>query len=205
VQLAREVDPGLQQPRAALLARRYADARGEGGGLAERPQVVPLGVCQLEASAAAVREDHAQPAPGSRHWHAAERLDAADPRVALRHPARQVAGHFDHAVLGQRHLGDRGLLERPVELGEEPGVQAVAAHDHHELARVVVEQQPGAVHRAQPAAGLAEPVVELAPRLGRAVERSQELDDHVERVRARREGLVHLLLYLFPRDGVTQA
>ena len=52
---------------------------------------------------------------------------------------------------------------------------------------------------------LAQPVVEVAPRLGRAVERAQELDDDVERIRARREGLLHALLYLVPPDGVTRA
>ena len=43
VQLAREVDARLEQPRAALLARGDPDARRERGGLAERPQVVALG------------------------------------------------------------------------------------------------------------------------------------------------------------------
>ena len=72
----------------------------------------------------------------------------------------------------------------------------MAAHDDDELPGVVVEQEEGALHRAEPAARLAQPVVEVAPRLGRAVERAQELDDHVERVGARREGLLHALLYL---------
>jgi hypothetical protein len=79
----------------------------------------------------------------------------------------------------------------------------VAAHDHHELARVVVEQEACALHRAEPAARLAQPVVELAARLSRAVERAQQLDDHVERVRALREGLRHPFFYRFSGDRVT--
>jgi hypothetical protein len=60
----------------------------------------------------------------------------------------------------------------------------VAPHRHDELARVVVQQQHGALHRAEPAARLAEAVVELAAGLGRAVERAKQPDDDVERIRA---------------------
>jgi hypothetical protein len=165
---------------------------------------VALGIAQLEAGAATVGEDHPEPAPGGRHRHAAERLDPAETGVALRHPAADVAADLDHAVLGQRHLGDRRLLERAVHLGEQAALDAVAADDHDELARVVVEQQPGAVHPAEPAAGLAELVVERGAGLGGAVERAEQVDDHVERVRARREGLGHRLLYRPSGDVVTR-
>ena len=135
--------------------------------------------------AAAVGEDHAEPAARRGHRHAAQRLDAAQARVALGHPARELARHLDHAILGQRNLRDRRLLERAVHLGQEAGLDSVAPHHDHELARVVVEQQARAVHRAEPAAGLAEAVVELAARLRGPVERTEEPDDHVERIRAR--------------------
>jgi hypothetical protein len=64
VQLARQVDARREQAGAALLAGRDPHARRERRGLAERPQVVALGVRELEAGAAAVGEDHAEPAAG---------------------------------------------------------------------------------------------------------------------------------------------
>ena len=198
VQLARQVDARLKQAGSALLARRDAHARGERRGLAERPHGVALLVGELEAGAAAVAEDHAEPAAAGRHRHAGERLHAAEARVALRHPALQVAGHLHHAVLGESHLRDRRLLERAVHLCKQARLETVAAHRHDELTGVVVEQQPGALHRRHAAARLAEAVVELAPR-GHAllsVERAEQLHDHVECVRALGEGLAfgHCLL-----------
>ena len=119
VDLAREVDAGLQQARAALLAGRDADARGQRGGLAERPHRVALRLGQLEAAPAAVGEDHAQPAPAGRDRRAGQRLDAREvPRSAPGTQRRQVAAHLDHAVLGEGDLGDRRLLERAVDVAQ---------------------------------------------------------------------------------------
>ena len=47
--------------------------------------------------------------------------------------------------------------------GKQVGVEAVAAHRHDQLPSLVVEQQPGALHRADAAERLAEPVVEAGP------------------------------------------
>ena len=124
VQLAGEVDARLEQARAALLARRDADARRQRGGLAERPHRVALVVGELEAGAAAVGEDHAEPAAAGGHRRAGERLDAAEARVALGHPALEVAGDLHDAVLREGHLGDRRLLERPVDLREQARARA---------------------------------------------------------------------------------
>jgi hypothetical protein len=155
VQLAGEVDARLEQPRAALLARSDADARGERRGLPQRPHVVALGVRELEARSAAVGEDHPEPAAGGRHGHAAERLDSAEPRVALRHPAGEVARDLHNPVLRQRDLRDRCLLERSVYLREQPRLDAMASDHDHELARVVVQEEARALHPAEAAAGLA--------------------------------------------------
>jgi hypothetical protein len=190
VQLAGQVDARLEQPGAPLLARGYADARRERGGLAERPHRVALVVRELEAGAMAVGEDHAEPAPARGHRCAGERLDAAQPCVAPGDPALEVARDLHDPVLGQGTLRDRRLLERPVDLSEQARLEAVAPHRHNELARVVVEQQPRALHSGHAAARLAEAVVEVAAGgTVRAVHGAEQLDDHVERVGARREGL----------------
>ena len=118
---------------------------------------------------------------------AGERLDAGEARVALRHPASELAGHLDHAVLGERHLRDRRLLERAVDLGQQAGLDAVAAHRDDQLADVVVEHQARALHRGEAAERLAERIVEITARGARtAVELGQQPDDHIQRIRARR-------------------
>ena len=191
VELARQVDARLEQAGSALLARRDAHARGERRGLAERPHGVTLVVGELEAGAAAVGEDHAEPAAAGRHRHAGERRHAAEVRVALGHPALEVARDLHHAVLGERDLRDRRLLERAVHLCEQVRLETVAAHRHDKLAGVVVEQQAGALHRRHAAARLAEAVVELAPGGDTLlpIQGAEQLHDHVECVRALGEGL----------------
>ena len=206
VDLAGEVDPGLEQPRAALLVGRDAHARGERRRLADRPHGAALVVVQLERLAAAVREDHAEPAAAGRHGGARERGQLGEVGVAGRHPALEVIGHLHHPVLGEGHLGDRRLLEAPVHAREQVRVEPVAAHGDHEPARLVVEHQPGAPHRRLAAERLAEAVVEAAAAGPRAlVELGDQLDDHVERVGAR-EGacLRHPAGFYSGVTGVTQ-
>ena len=187
VDFAGEVDAGLEQARATLLARGDPHAGRERGGLAERPHRVALGLRELEAGAAAVGEDHPQPAPARGDRRAGEVLDAGHVRVARGHPALEVAGGLHHAVLRQRHLRDRGLLERAVDAAQQIRPRSRGCPRHHELARLVVEQQAGALHARHVAQRHAEPVVEAgAAGAGVAVELAQQLDDHVERVRARR-------------------
>ena len=171
-----------------MLVRGDANARRERRRLAERPHGVALGVGQIEADPAAVGEHDAEPAPARRDRRARERLDPGDVGVALGYPAAEVAGHRDHAVLGERDLRDRGLLERAVDVGQQEGLHAVAPDRHHELARVVVEQQARTLHAGEVAQGGAKTVVETgAAGPGVAVELAKELDDHVERVGARRD------------------
>ena len=146
-----------------------------------------VGIGELEAPTAAIGEYHSQPAPAGGDGGAGERLDTGDLRVALGYPVRQIAGHRHHAVLGQRDLGDGRLLERPVDVLEQRGLEPVAADGDHQLAGVVVEQQPRAVHAGQVAQRGAEGVVEApSAGVGLAVELAQQLDDHIQRVGARR-------------------
>ena len=126
-------------------------------------------VGQLEAGAAAVGEDHAEPAPGGGHRHAAERLDAADAPRSARAPSAR--GRRSPPPRGPRTAppGRSGVSSSvPYSSASRPASRPWPPTDDHELARVVVEQQAGALHRAEPAAGLAQPVVELAPRSGGA-------------------------------------
>src|SRR4029079_1713747 len=93
VNLARELDALVQALLALLLARGYARAGGECGQLAERPHRVALVVGDLEATAAAVREDHAEPALAGGQRRAGE------------------SGHLERALVASRDL-PRELLGR---------------------------------------------------------------------------------------------
>ena len=85
------------------------------------------------------------------------------------------------AVFGQRALGDRGLVERALDLADQLLVDAVGADRAHRAAGGVVEQQPGALHRRQPAERLADVVVELA-RLGRRIELGDQAGEDLDGV-----------------------
>jgi len=81
VDLAREVDALLELARLLLLAGGDAGHRGERGGLAQDPQEVALGVAHRLGGAAAVGEDHPDPAPASAHRRADDRRAAQLPDV----------------------------------------------------------------------------------------------------------------------------
>ena len=187
VDLARQVDARLEQSRLPLGVGGDPDAGRQRGGLAEGPHRLPLVVGELELLAPAVGEDHSQGAPAGGHGGARERGELVEVRVARRHPLLQALGDLHHAVLRQRHLRDRRLLEAAVYAGQQVGIESVAPHGHHEPAALVVEHQPGASHRRLPAERHAEPVVEaLAVRSRPLVHAGDELDDHVEGIGARR-------------------
>ena len=114
VDLAREVDARLEQARAALLVGGDADARGERRRLPDRPHRAALVVVQLERLAAAVGEDHAQPAPAGRHGRARERGELGEVRVARRHPASRSSETCTTRSWESASLGDRRLLEAAV-------------------------------------------------------------------------------------------
>ena len=148
VDLARKIDSSLEQPRApagwsiATLAANAAVLPSV--HIAWRSSAVSEGPAAMVG-----RVDHPELSAG-RHRRAGDRGQVRQPG-ARRQPALELVGDLHHAILGQRDLGDLGLLERSVHLREQAGVDAVAAHRHHELAVVVVEQQPGAAHRSLPA------------------------------------------------------
>ena len=103
-------------------------------------------------------------------------------RVARRHLALQPLGGRDHPVLGQRALGDRRLVERPLDVGHHRLVDAVGTDRAHRPAAGVVEQQPGALERGQPAERLAYVVVELAGDVGRPVELGDQVGENLDRL-----------------------
>ena len=181
VDLAGELDPLVELARALVLAGGPLDARRERGEAAEREHRLALLGGELEAAAAAVGEDHPEPAAAGRDRRAGDRGDPGEARVARRHLALEVLRGGDHPVLGQRALSDRRLVERALDLAEQRLVDAVRADRAHRAGRGVVEQQPGALHRRQPAERLADVVVELAG-LGRGVELGDQAGEDLDRL-----------------------
>jgi hypothetical protein len=91
----------------------------------------------------------------------------------------EPVGDRDHPVLGQRPLGDRRLVECPLDLAEQSLVDPVRADRAHRPRRRVVEQRAGSLHRGQPAERLAGVVVELAG-LGRLVELGDQAGEDLD-------------------------
>ena len=192
VDVPRQVDARLEQPRARLLARGDPGAGRQRGGLAERPHRVALLLGELEAGAAAVGEDHAQPAPAGRDRRAGERLDTAQ-------QARSGAAPSAPARRSPRPRGPRPgppgrwasprACRRPRRTDRAPPrgcppAPPVGAHRRRAAGRPA--QRREAADRG------AEAVVD-APvgRSGRrrGVQLRQQLDDHVEGVGAQRQAL----------------
>ena len=187
VDLAREVDPGRsRRARSCWLVAIRA--------LAASAAVLPSVhiVCRsvsvsVKCAAAAVGEDHAEPAPAGRRRRAGERRrPRRSARSAPGTSLSRCSDDLDDAILAKRALRDRRLLERPVDLVQQPRLDAVAADGHHELAHVVVEEQPArapstSAGRAPRRGGRRT----RGPRMRPVVQAGQQLDEHIQRVGAR--------------------
>ena len=99
-----------------------------------------------------------------------------------------MLGRLDDAVLGERALGDRRLVEGPLDAREQARIDTVAADGADQSQRRVVEVEAGAAHRREAAERLAEPVVELT-RPGRRVDLGEQSDHDVDGVGAKRWGM----------------
>ena len=137
--------------------------------------------------AAAVGEDHAEPAPAGRHRRAGERGELGEARVARRAPTpRAVARPATTRSSSQRRLGDRRLLEAAVDVrraarrrarGCPPAPRAGAPRRRASARRASSTPAGRAPRRA------GRRTAAVGPRA--LVELGDQLDDHVERVGAR--------------------
>jgi hypothetical protein len=156
VDLPREVDALLQL--AALLVVG-GDLAGDGGhrdGLAERPQQVSLVLVHLRQVGLALGEHHPDVAPGGGH----RRAEDAHALQQLAHGGRhlEVGGshHFEDLVLGERLARDGDGVDRHEQVGERLQLDAVRTDGTHAPAHAVVADEHGALHRREPADGLAQ-------------------------------------------------
>ena len=141
VDLAHERDPLVELASALVLAGGALDARRKRRKPSERQHRLALLLDELETAAPTVGEDHAQPAATGRNRRAGDGGDAGETGVAGWDFALEVLRCRHHAILGQRPLRDRSLVERSFELRYEALVDAVRADRANGAGRGVIQQQ----------------------------------------------------------------